>query len=247
MAKKTFTIFSFTVVLFMLTATCAAQDNTDKIQKQLERYTLSLELEITRKSPNGLDNVVALLFGADPNAFATGFLVGDGLVMTAYHVVSGELSDSKKINMGFRPKDQLDVKVFVNGCKATVLRVDKEADLALLEICGSRKDMKAIPSFQSAPAKDEKLLLIARPQGAKKISKGFFHGPYQLRGQEYWSAKIASRDGYSGSPVYNHKAEVVGVFTGYDWVQDLALISPSVRAQKLLEDHSSGTKADVHD
>jgi S1-C subfamily serine protease len=247
MAKKTFTIVSFAVVLFMLTATCAAQDNTDRIQKQLEPYTLSLELQITRRSTNGLEGVVSLIFGADPNAYATGFLIDDGLVMTAYHVVSGELSDSKKINMGFRPKDQLDVKVFVNGCKATILKVDKEADLALLEICGSRKDMKAALAFQSAPAKDEKLLLIARPQGAKKISKGFFYGTYQLRGQEYWSAKIASRDGFSGSPVYNHNAEVVGVFTGYDWVQDLALISPSVRAQKLLDDYNSSPKTDVHD
>ena len=45
--------------------------------------------------------------------------------------------------------------------------------------------------------------------------------------QEYWSVKIDSRDGFSGSPVYNSKAEVVGVFSGYDWSQKLALISPS--------------------
>jgi V8-like Glu-specific endopeptidase len=74
------------------------------------------------------------------------------------------------------------------------------------------------------------------------VSRGIFHGPYTFRGQEYWSAKIDSRDGYSGSPVYNHKAEVVGVFTGYDRIQDVALISPAMRAQKLLEDYSSGTK-----
>jgi hypothetical protein len=55
--------------------------------------------------------------------------------------------------------------------------------------------------------------------------------------QEYWSVKIDSRDGFSGSPVYNSKAEVVGVFSGYDWSQKLALISPSTRAQKLLEEY----------
>jgi hypothetical protein len=43
------------------------------------------------------------------------------------------------------------------------------------------------------------------------------------------------RDGYSGSPVYNQKAEVIGVFSGYDWNQSLAVISPAIRAEKLLQ------------
>jgi len=166
--------------------------------------------------------------------------VGDGLVLTAYHVVSGKLSDSKKINLGFKPGDELAVRVYVNGCKATVIKVDKDADLALLEICRSQR-AKA-PIFQVTPDKDEQLVLIARPHGNKMVSRGVFQGSYTLRGQEYWSAKLASRDGYSGSPVYNHKAEIVGVFTGYDWVNDLALISPAVNAQKLLAELNSSQK-----
>src|SRR5438874_1831330 len=43
----------------------------------------------------------------------------------------------------------------------------------------------------------------------------------------------------SGSPVYNEKAEVVGVFSGYDWANKLAVISPGEKAQKLLEDYNS--------
>jgi S1-C subfamily serine protease len=161
--------------------------------------------------------------------------------MTAYHVVSGELSDAKKIALGFRAKDQLQVKVFVNGCQANVLRVDKEADLALLEICGSHKDV-VTPAFQASPSKDERLLLIARPHGDKAVSQGTLHGSYTFRGLEFLAARIEGRDGYSGSPIYNQNAEVVGVFSGYDWSQKLALISPGVRAQKLLEDHISTSK-----
>ena len=55
--------------------------------------------------------------------------------------------------------------------------------------------------------------------------------------------KIDSRDGFSGSPVYNAKAEVVGVFSGYDWAQKLALISPSTRAQKLLDEYHEEANA----
>jgi hypothetical protein len=82
------------------------------------------------------------------------------------------------------------------------------------------------------------LFLIARPHGDKVVSHGSFYGNYMLGNQEYWSVKIDSRDGFSGSPVYNSNAEVVGVFSGYDWSQKLALISPSTRAQKLLEDYN---------
>jgi len=57
--------------------------------------------------------------------------------MTAYHVISGNLSNTKKVMLGFKPSDELSVKVYVDGCRAKVLRVDKEADLALLEMCAT--------------------------------------------------------------------------------------------------------------
>ncbi|MBA3256020.1 MAG: trypsin-like peptidase domain-containing protein, partial [Pyrinomonadaceae bacterium] len=154
------------VSLSMLAPRCVGQNSTAEVVKQQGSYTLSLELEFSKRNRNNLQRAMSILLALGPNGHATGFLVGDGLVMTAYHVVSGELSDPKKIALGFSPKDQLQVKVFVNGCQATVIRVDKEADLALLEICGSRKQVKA-PAFQASPTKDERLLLIARPHGDK--------------------------------------------------------------------------------
>ena len=217
---------------------CFADKSSTRMLKQQERYTLSLELEFTKKEQNPLEHAISVLFDVGPNGYATGFLVGNGLVMTAYHVISGNLSSTKKVMLGFKPSDELSVKVFVDGCRAKVLRVDKEADLALLEMCRNSKSAKA-PKFQTAPSKDDKLFLIARPHGDKVVSHGSFYGNYMLGGQEYWSVKIDSRDGFSGSPVYNANAEVVGVFSGYDWSQKLALISPSTRAQKLLEDYQA--------
>lgn len=211
-----------------------------KMLKQQERYTLSLELEFTKKEQNPLEHAISVLFDVGPNGYATGFLVGNGLVMTAYHVISGNLSNTKKVMLGFKASDELAVKVYVDGCRAKVIKVDKEADLALLEMCRNSKTAKA-PKFQTAPNKDDKLFLIARPHGDKVVSHGSFYGNYMLGTQEYWSVKIDSRDGFSGSPVYNSQAEVVGVFSGYDWSQKLALISPSTRAQKLLEDYNAST------
>ena len=229
------------LVTILLTPICLADTSSAKMLKQQERYTLSLELEFTKKEQNPLEHAISVLFDVGPNGYATGFLVGDGLVMTAYHVISGNLSNTKKVMLGFRPNDQLSVKVYVDGCRAKVLKVDKESDLALLEMCRTSKVAKP-PIFQTSPTKDDKLVLIARPHGDKVVSHGSFYGNYMLGNQQYWSVKIDSRDGFSGSPVYNSKAEVVGVFSGYDWSQKLALISPSIRAQKLLEDYHSTAK-----
>jgi len=229
--------------ILMLAPVCVADSNKgqNRLLKQQERYTLSLELEFTKKEQNPLEQAISVLFDVGPNGYATGFLVGNGLVMTAYHVISGNLSTTKKVMLGFKATDELSVKVFVDGCRAKVIKVDKEADLALLEMCRGSKAAKA-PKFQTAPNKDDKLFLIARPHGDKVVSHGSFYGNYMLGNQEYWSVKIDSRDGFSGSPVYNSECEVVGVFSGYDWSQKLALISPSTRAQKLLDDYNAGTK-----
>ena len=222
--------------LVMLVAPCLAKSTADF--KQQER-TVSLELEFTKKSSNPLQRVISFL-NWGPNAYATGFLVGGRLVMTAYHVVSGELDESKKLALGFGRHDKLDVKVYTNGCQAKVLKVDQDADLALLEVCTAGKQTS--PAFQSTLNKDEKLVLVARPRGDRIISHGTFYGSYTLKGIDYWSIKISARDGFSGSPVYNEHGEVVGVFSGYDWSQRLAVISPGIRAQKLLEGYVPTSK-----
>jgi S1-C subfamily serine protease len=238
MKSKLCGLTSIALVVLLLTPISAADTSSSRMLKQQERYTLSLELEFTKKSQNPLEHAISILFDVGPNGYATGFLVGNGLVMTAYHVISGNLSSTKKVMLGFRPEEELSVKVFVEGCRAKVIKVDKEADLALLEMCRNSKTAKA-PTFQTSPTKDDKLFLIARPHGDKVVTHGSFYGNYMLGNQEYWSVKIDSRDGFSGSPVYNSKAEVVGVFSGYDWSQKLALISPSIKAQKLLEEYNA--------
>jgi S1-C subfamily serine protease len=246
MKRKLCSLICMALAISLTTLRSAAQDSSSKALKQQERYTLSLELEFTKKDRNSLERAISVLFDVGPNGYATGFLVGNGLVMTAYHVISGNLSRTKKVMLGFGPEDELNVKVYVGGCRATVIKVDKEADLALLEMCRTSKVAKA-PTFQTAPTKDDKLLLIARPHGDKVVSRGSFYGSYMLGNQQYWSVKIDSRDGFSGSPVYNQKAEVVGVFSGYDWAQKLALISPSIKAQKLLDDYNSNLKASTQE
>ncbi len=237
--KKKLTSFLLSASLVAMLAPVTIAKET-AVLKQHERNSISLELEFSKKNPNPLQRVINFLDWG-PNGYATGFLVGGRLVVTAYHVVSGELDASKKLALGFGREDQLQVKVYTNGCQARVLKVDKDADLALLEICGSSKQSTA-PTFQSSLSKNEELVLIARPHGDKIVGRGIFMGAYAFNGIDYWSVRISARDGYSGSPVYNDQGELVGVFSGYDWAKNVAVISPGTRAQKLLEEYAAETK-----
>ena len=239
MKRQVGTFLLVSVIVSILAQTSIAKE-ASAILKQHERNSISLELEFSKKNQNPLQRVISFL-NWGPNGYATGFLVGGRLVLTAYHVVSGDLDPSKKLALGFGREDQLQVRVYTNGCQAKVIKVDKEADLALLEVCGSPKQSGA-PAFQSSINKDEKLFLIARPHGDRIVGRGTFMGAYAFNGLDYWSVRISARDGYSGSPVYNEQGEVVGVFSGYDWAKDLAVISPGKRAQKLIEEYASTTK-----
>lgn len=233
--KRIFCAFALAAALASLFASGGAAGDSADV-KEYEGGTVSLDLRFTKRNQNPLQRAISFL-DMGPNAYATGFIVGDGLVVTAYHVVSGNLNASKKIVLGFSANDALEVKASVNGCRATVLKVDEDADIALLRVCRSQR--RDAPAFQTKPSEDEKLLMIARPHGDKMVRRGVFSGPYTFRGQEYWSAKIEGRDGYSGSPVYNDKAQLVGVFSGYDWSKKLAVISPGAKVQKLLEDYKA--------
>jgi len=238
MKRKFFCIAIFAFAIFLQVPEFRADGPATVIKP--EDYSVSLDLKFSKKRPNTLQRLFSFLdYG--PNGFATGFVVGDGLVMTAYHAVSGNLSESKKVQLGFAPTDELEVQVYVNGCHAKIIKIDADADLALLSICSSQRRAKA-PAFQRSLSKDEKLMVVARPHGNKMVRRGVFYGPYVVRGQQYALARIEGRDGYSGSPVYNQKAEIVGVFSGYDWTQKLAVISPGISAQKMLEDYVAAQK-----
>jgi S1-C subfamily serine protease len=238
------------VVLFVVAsplpppARAAEGESADPLAAVLKRegYTVSLDLHVRKAKRDSLQHFLEILDGeAPPNAYATGFVVGEGLVVTSYHTVSGGLDAAHRRQLGFAPDDPLTVAAYVNGCEAEVVGVDREADLALLRVCRTKRLASAL-AFQDAPGRDDELLVIARPNGVKAVRRGAFTGTYTFRGRQYWAAKIEGRDGFSGSPVYNGRGEIVGVFSGYDSAQKVALISPGAGVQRLLAEYSSGLK-----
>jgi len=226
------------LALVLIRIECAADDPKPRVGKDQERYTISIALEFSKKNRSSLVRALSSLVAVTPNAYATGFVVADGLVMTSYHVVSGQLSPDKMKRLGFKPGDTLEVTAYVNGCVAKTVRVDTTADLALLRVCTQSKQAKRA-TFAATPESGDQLLVIAHPGDYRMVRRGSFRGPYVFRGYEYWSVRVDGQDGFSGSPVYDSKGDIVGVFCRYDWKQGIGLLSPATQAQKLLADYDA--------
>lgn len=222
------------VALALATSVAAspADDALTRVVKQNQANTISVSLQFTKKNLSAIMRVIMGEGAFDANAKATGFLVGDGLVMTSYHVVSGALSRPKRRILGFGPDEGLDVAVYINGCPAKVVKADASADLALLRACTPR--VQQVPTFRAAPPKDAEVLVIAQPGLAKTIRRGSFQGYYALGNAQYLTVKIDGEDGFSGSPVYDNAGQVVGIFSMYDTTRGVGLLSPAPRALEFL-------------
>jgi S1-C subfamily serine protease len=216
MNGKVLSFVTISAVLLFVAFECSAQTNLARVVKDHKPYTIAVALKFSKKDRNLIVRAFSLLAQAEPNGHATGFLVGDGLVMTSYHVVSGQLSAEKKKLLGFRSDDDLEVKAYVNGCQATQR-----------------------PTFRGTPSRDEQLFMIAQPGEWKVVLRGSFSGLSTFDGNEYLSAKLEGQDGFSGSPVYNRDGELVGVFCMYDTNRGVALLSPGAKAQQFLAEYDT--------
>jgi len=239
MAERFRNFAKVAAVLLFLALECSAQDNLARVVRQHKPYTTTVALKFSKKDRNLILRTFSLI--VEPNGHATGFLVGDGLVMTSYHVVSGKLSADKKKLLGFKPNDEIEVRAYVNGCQPKVVKVDEQADLALLSVCTPRSAGRL--TFGRTPSRDEQLFMIAQPGEWKVVRMGNFSGRSTFGGSEYWSAKIEGQDGFSGSPVYDRDGELVGVFCLYDSSQGVALLSPGAKAQQFLAEYDTSTRS----
>jgi serine protease Do len=155
------------------------------------------------------------------HGLGSGFLIGDGLVLTNNHVV--EIQDEN--NRGkFRPMDEIKVitdESAPGGARefsAKVIGNDPKSDIALLKIEG-----KDVGSLKYATLGDSDALevgdyvvAIGEPFGLQAtVTSGIisakertqFGGPYS----DYLQTDASINPGNSGGPLFNMKGEVVGV------------------------------------
>jgi serine protease Do len=155
------------------------------------------------------------------HGLGSGFLIGDGLVLTNNHVV--EVQDEQRPGR-FRPMDEIKVvtdETAPGGARefsAKVLGNDPKSDVALLKIEG--KDVGALKyatlGDSDATEVGDYVVAIGEPFGlqatvtagiisAKERSQ--FGGPYS----DYLQTDASINPGNSGGPLFNMKGEVVGI------------------------------------
>src|SRR6266478_987681 len=151
----------------------------------------------------------------------SGFLIGDGLVLTNNHVV--EVQDESRPGR-YRPMDEIKVitdETAPGGARefsARVIGNDPKSDIALLKIEGKEVDKLKYAALGDSDAVEvgDYVLAIGEPFGLQaSVTSGIisakertqFGGPYS----DYLQTDASINPGNSGGPLFNMKGEVVGV------------------------------------
>jgi serine protease Do len=155
------------------------------------------------------------------HGLGSGFLIGDGLVLTNNHVV--EVQDEGRPGK-FRPMDE--IKVFTDesapgGARefsAKVLGNDPKTDVALLKIEGKDVGSLKYATLGDSDAAEvgDYVIAIGEPFGLQAtVTAGIISakertqlgGPYS----DYLQTDASINPGNSGGPLFNLKGEVVGI------------------------------------
>lgn len=200
------------VLILLLAISTAGQKNRPNANRVGARESPKLSAkEIAKRS---LPSVGLLICDKDGKnaAQGSGFFVKPGILVTNYHVIAARSRGTVRLAAGTgREKKSLRI--------ATILAVDKEADLALLSV-PSAESLK-IPSLPLAPIDynldvGEDIFAVGNPEGlVGTISPGIVSAGMRSslrKARIQISAPISH--GSSGGPILNSRGEVVGVAVG---------------------------------
>src|SRR5438309_5345712 len=151
----------------------------------------------------------------------SGFLIGDGLVLTNNHVV--EVQDESRPGR-YRPMDEIKVitdETAPGGARefsAKVIGNDPKSDIAVLRIEGKDVDKLKYAALGDSDSVEvgDYVLAIGEPFGLQAtVTSGIisakertqFGGPYS----DYLQTDASINPGNSGGPLFNLKGEVVGI------------------------------------
>ena len=133
----------FAVVLYLPGHDAPRRRPQTRSKRAEAQYSVTRS-RVQQKSANSLEGTRSVLFGANPNGMPLAFLwgwPGDDCLSRRF----GNLSAAKKLNLGFRSEDQLEVKVYVKGAELR-LSGRPEADLALLRFVDRKKQRPRLSS-----------------------------------------------------------------------------------------------------
>jgi hypothetical protein len=202
------------LIFTLLVSTFLFSQSAKEVAKNCLPSTVSLVMEDNYKQPISL---------------GSGFIIGQGKIVTNLHVIEGA-------KYGY---------VFVNGSSTKhkiqgYFAVDKKNDLAILSI--PTLIGKSIPlSTSTVPEIGEKIYAIGNPKGLSgTISEGIVSGIRTLENKSLIQITAPISPGSSGGPVINNSGQVIGIAVGtLTSGQNLNFAIPTSSLKALLEKQSS--------
>jgi hypothetical protein len=203
--KKIISMVKSKLLLFTLIISLVArgQDDSDPVRKAL-----------------GSTVTVRAIVGSVTRQ-ASGFFVGDHVIVTNYHVIKGASSANC---FSDEPGKTYKIEGSVNE--------DEEADLILLKVA----QLNQSPLMLSAalPAAGMPVYIIGRPSGSSVISEGTVSSVRQKGALNQLVLNAYASADNSGGPVLNDKGEVLGVSLGSKEGQKVQLAATTETLQELL-------------
>jgi serine protease Do len=165
-----------------------------------------VQIEVVEKTNLGLGNPSNY---TSAGSLGSGVLVGknSNYILTAAHVVA----TATKIQV-----------IFVDGLtlSATVKRVDKTADLAIIQL---ERPIEHLPTAKLGDSEEmrigDDIFIIGSPLGlSHSVSRGIISGKHteqnesnSERATEFFQTDASINKGNSGGPMFNMKGEVIGI------------------------------------
>ena len=142
----------------------------------------------------------------------SGFIAGDGMIVTNYHVLEGCRDLTVKFTGGAFAKAR------------GVLYLDKDSDIAIVKVVTRPELMKSLAISSALPKQGEDVAAFGNPLGmeftvtrgvvsAVRSSSSFHEAGSRKRSGTWIQTDAAISPGSSGGPLVNYRGEVVGVNT----------------------------------
>lgn len=174
-----------------------SQDNDAKVEKSIERIIADTE------------NSVALI--QTPLGLGTGFMIGDGVLVTNKHVINSTLI--RDILIYFAPNSDTQRGPF----DCNLIYKDPSRDLAFLALNTDKKPIPISPSREFR--RGQEVIAIGNPGIGEStflpnaISRGLMSSRIGIGAEELFQVDISINPGNSGGPLLNREGMVVGVVT----------------------------------
>ncbi len=189
------------------TITIISEKSADRLKIKVNVIETPVRKELTSKevySKCSPSTVEIYATDGDYNSTGSGFFVGDGKVVTNYHVIDG--ANSIKIKT-------YDNKEFIVDY---ILGYDEKLDLAVLQMKGN---YESLVISQDGPVGGEEIYALGSPLGLSgTMTKGMIStASRRIEGEdaEFIQIDAAISPGNSGGPLINSYGEVIGINTLY--------------------------------